>query len=132
MEAPIWHFLLPAGACGDLAVLGVWVASMDRVGRHFPFMACTLAASSLDLEAGGAWLALAETVVLSGVVEDAPHDDFLARLSEPVAEAMLSGPGWWTEGSPLVAPRGLEVAGLPPLDMAPAMLRDEAKLGAGM
>jgi hypothetical protein len=105
---------------------------MDRVGRHFPFVACALAESSVDLEAGGEWLALAEAVVLSGVVEDAPHDDFLARLGAPVAEAALAGPGWWTEGSPLVTPRSLEIAGLPPLDMAPAMLRDAAALGAGM
>jgi type VI secretion system protein ImpM len=126
MEAPIWHFLLPAGACGQKAVLGVWVASVDKVGRHFPFTAVALADSSIDLKAGGGWLDMAEDVALSGVVEDAPHEDFAARLAAPVAEAMLAGPGWWTEGSPLVAARGLEIYGLPPAEMAATMLRDGA------
>jgi hypothetical protein len=74
---------------------------------------------------------MAEEVVLSGVVEDAPHEDFLARLSEPVAEADLAGPGWWTEGSPLVAARRLEIFGLPPVEMAAAMLRDEVPVDGG-
>jgi type VI secretion system protein ImpM len=124
MEAPVWHFLMPAGACGPMAVLGVWVASVDRVGRHFPFGVFALAESVVDLEAGGGWLDVAEAVAVSGVVEDAPHEDFLARLAAPVADAMLAGPGWWTEGSPLVEPRGLEIAGLPPVALAPDMLRD--------
>ncbi len=132
MEAPIWHFLLPPGACGRMAVLGVWIASIDKVGRHFPFTAVALAASSVDLEAGGGWLEMAEDVALSGVVEDAPHEDFAARLTEPVAEAALAGPGWWTEGSPLVAPRGLEILPLPSMDIAATMLRDAAPTGAGL
>jgi type VI secretion system protein ImpM len=130
MEAPIWHFLLPAGACGARAVLGVWLASVDKVGRHFPFAAVALAPSSVDLEAGGGWLDMAEEIALSGVVDDAPHEDFAARLAAPVAEATLSGPGWWTEGSPLVAARGLDIYGLPPLEMAADMLRDAAPAGA--
>jgi type VI secretion system protein ImpM len=129
MEGPIWHFLLPAGACGAEAVLGVWVASVDKVGRHFPFLACAFAAASQDLEGGGGWLEMAEEVVLSGVVEDAPHEDFLARLSEPVAEADLAGPGWWTEGSPQVGPKRLEMMGLPPVELAAAMLSDAAAVG---
>jgi type VI secretion system protein ImpM len=129
MEAPIWHFLLPAGACGERAVLGVWIASVDKVGRHFPFAAVALAPSSIDLEAGGGWLDMAEEIAVSGVVEDAPHEDFLARLRAPVAEATLAGLGWWTEGSPLVAACGLEIFGLPPADMAAGMLRDAAPAG---
>jgi type VI secretion system protein ImpM len=36
MEAPIWHFALPAGQCGPAPVLGVWMPSVDAAGRHFP------------------------------------------------------------------------------------------------
>jgi type VI secretion system protein ImpM len=130
MEAPIWHFLLPAGACGTKAALGVWVASVDKVGRHFPFTAVALAASSIDLESGGFWLGMAEEIALSGVVDDAPHEDFAARLAAPAAQASLAGPGWWTQGSPLVAPQRLEISGLPGPDFAPLMLRDLTPTGA--
>jgi type VI secretion system protein ImpM len=130
MEAPIWHFLLPAGACGTRAVLGVWLASVDKVGRHFPFAAVALAASLIDLEAGGGWLEMSEEIALSGVVDDAPHENFSARLGVPVADATLAGPGWWTEGSPLVAAQHLEIFGLPPAEFAPLMLRDLTSTGA--
>ncbi len=56
MEAPIWRFLLPAGACGAQAALGVWLPSVDRVGRQFPLALCALAPLGADLLDGGAWL----------------------------------------------------------------------------
>lgn len=36
MSAPIWRFSLPSHHAGPQAVSGVLVASVDRVGRHFP------------------------------------------------------------------------------------------------
>lgn len=126
MQAPVWRFLLPAGACGAQAVLGVWLPSMDRVGRYFPFAVCALASSVSQLEQGGAWLDTAETVALSGVVDDAPHENFPPLLAVETANAPLSGPGWWTDGSPLVKPRRFEVAALPPASFADAMLSDPA------
>jgi type VI secretion system protein ImpM len=59
LEAPIWRFLLPAGICGPHACCGVWLASVDRVGRHYPFAVIALAASSIDLEMGTTWLHIA-------------------------------------------------------------------------
>jgi len=41
--APLWRFATPAGAFGEQAMLGVMVASVDRVGRNFPL---TLAAEA--------------------------------------------------------------------------------------
>jgi type VI secretion system protein ImpM len=128
MQAPIWRFLLPAGACGGRAVLGVWLPSMDKVGRHFPLVLAALADCAIDLEDGGAWLAAAEAAGLAGVVEDAPHENFAAALAAPVAGAALTpagrGAGWWTEGSPLVQPKRLDVAGLLPVSFSGEMLRD--------
>jgi type VI secretion system protein ImpM len=124
MSAPVWRFLLPAGACGAQAVLGVWLPSMDRVGRHFPFMLCALADSVVDLEQGGAWAEAAEAAGLDGVVEDLPQDSIAAALRLPVADSALHGPGWWTEGSPFVKPRRFEISGLLPAQYAGAMLRD--------
>ncbi len=35
-SSPIWRFHLPAGAFGERAMVGVVMASFDRVGRNFP------------------------------------------------------------------------------------------------
>jgi len=124
MSAPVWRFLLPTGACGAQAALGVWLPSMDKVGRHFPFLLCALADSVVDLEQGGTWVEAAEAAGLGGVVEDMPHDVIAAALRMPVADSMLQGPGWWTEGSPFVKPRRFEIPGLLPAQYAGPMLRD--------
>jgi type VI secretion system protein ImpM len=124
MEAPIWRFLLPAGTCGTLAVLGVWLASADRVGRHYPFGLFALAGSSLALEAGGNWLDAAEAAGLEAVVEDAPCAAVAARLADICDDAPALAAGWWTAGSRLVAPARLATTGLIAPAAAAAMLRD--------
>lgn len=65
-HAPLWRFVLGAGACGDAAVAGVLLPSIDRVGRHFPL---TLAALVDDVAVPGELLACA-----------GPWFDALARL----------------------------------------------------
>jgi type VI secretion system protein ImpM len=142
MQAPIWRFLVPPGACGKLAVLGVWLPSVDKVGRHFPFAICALAPSLADLAGGAAWLDTAEAVALSGVVEDAPHDGFLAAITPggTTGDSRVRGddddqatpltPGWWTDGSPYVRAQRLDILTLPPSFFAGAMLRDAAVIEA--
>src|SRR5215469_6700141 len=34
LHAAIWSFFLAPGVCGAGAVLGLWMPSIDRVGRH--------------------------------------------------------------------------------------------------
>jgi type VI secretion system protein ImpM len=36
MAAPVWRFLLPAGAAGPTAACGVLLPSVDSAGRLFP------------------------------------------------------------------------------------------------
>ncbi|MGE4481436.1 type VI secretion system-associated protein TagF [Acidocella sp.] len=125
MTAPIWRFLLPPGACGGRAVLGVWLPSMDKVGRHYPFILAAMAADPDALAQGGNWLALAEAEGLAGVVEDKPHEAIAAALTNPVTTAPVPPPGWWTEGSPLVLPQRYDIPNLlPATTHASAMLRD--------
>ncbi len=124
MTAPIWRFLLPPGACGPQAVLGIWLPSIDKAGRHYPFILCALAPAIVDLASGGIWADTAEAAGLSGIVEDTPHEAIARILQIPVADSPLPAPGWWTEGSPLVKPRRLEISGLLPPELAGAMLRD--------
>jgi type VI secretion system protein ImpM len=129
MEAPIWRFLLPAGACGSAACCGVWLASVDRVGRHYPFAVIALAARSRDLECGAAWLDIAEATALSGILDDAPHHHFLARLRSDhhdiITDSALRA-GWWTAGNARVAARHWPLPTLPDPIHAGALLADIA------
>jgi type VI secretion system protein ImpM len=127
MEAPIWRFLLPPGTCGAQAVLGIWLPSVDKVGRHFPLALCALAPSTLDLMDGAAWLQAAEDAGLDGIMNDAPHESLAARLTAPAPDSPTPEQGaalWWTEGSPQVAAKQFLIPGLLPVSLAGAMLRD--------
>jgi type VI secretion system protein ImpM len=128
MEGPIWHFLLPAGACGPQAARGVLLPSADKVGRQFPFMLCALAADIGVLAAGDSWAAAAEDAGLNCVVADQPHETLPGILAALAMPAAAQAPGWWTQGSPRVQPGRLEVAGLPAIELAGAMLCDPVAL----
>ncbi len=130
MDAPIWRFLLPAGACGPLACCGVWLPSADRVGRCYPFAVVALGESCVDLEAGAAWLESAEATALSGILDDLPHDRFPARLRpdgvDRVGASSVCAPGWWTSGNSRVAARHWPLLALPHAPHAGALLADIA------
>ena len=38
LVAPVWHFVLSAGVCGGAPAIGLWMPSVDRVGRYFPLV----------------------------------------------------------------------------------------------
>ncbi len=37
LSSPVWRFVISPGVCGTQACVGVVMASVDRVGRYFPF-----------------------------------------------------------------------------------------------
>jgi type VI secretion system protein ImpM len=117
LQAPVWRFALAAEICGPAAVLGLWMPSIDRIGRHFPL---TLAAVLPDthphrllIDASG-FLAAAEAAGREALANDLPPES-LAALMVAAAAAPPTDPGvdishylssgalWWTEGAPLVA-----------------------------
>lgn len=116
LEAPIWSFALAQGVCGPDAVLGLWMPSVDRVGRHFPL---TLAATvpggdARDLaRSNGGFLFAVEQAGLAAVESDLTPEGLARRILAAV-EAPQSDPGldpaaypdgnalWWSEGSPRV------------------------------
>lgn len=115
MEAPIWHFALPHGLCGEAAVLGVWMPSVDRAGRHFPLtLAMVLPHRLPDPAQAADFLARAEAAGLAALQYELAPDAVMARLAPEVV--LLEPPAappdltplaarkalWWTEGSPLV------------------------------
>lgn len=100
-SAPIWRFWLGAGFCGE-AVLGVFMASIDGVGRSFPLtIFATEGEDALlppELEPNDAWCDAAETILLGALNQDADY--------EGVAEAVLA------MASPAMAPRALDAPGI--------------------
>lgn len=127
MVAPVWHFLLPAGACGPQALLGAWMPSMDRVGRCYPFIVCAQAPDFNTLLDGGVWLEQAGEAAIRCVLQDTTLATLRLVLDAPAVRHHLPAtPGWWTRGSPRCQPTRLALACLPPATQAADMIRDNA------
>jgi type VI secretion system protein ImpM len=127
LEAPIWRFALSPCICGPDAAVGLWMPSVDRVGRYFAltFAAVTPNGDPRGLlgEAGG-FLDAAETAGLDAVALDLAPDEVAVRI----AAAGSAGPGgggadpqlcpqggalWWSEGSGRVPRTVFATPGLP-------------------
>jgi type VI secretion system protein ImpM len=127
LEAAVWRFVLSSGICGPGAVIGLWMPSVDRVGRYFPL---TLAAVARDadtrglLREGGGFLAAAEDAGRDALENDLPPDELAVRLGAAMgvpptnagADPSLcpaDGGLWWTKGAPLVSAGAFASGGLP-------------------
>jgi type VI secretion system protein ImpM len=98
LTSPIWRFALSAGLCGDAAVAGVLMPSVDRVGRYFPLTIVVPLPAGADpfaLPATGAdWFRRAEELVRSALDDAFDFDAFdrqVAALGPPPAEAAADG-----------------------------------------
>jgi type VI secretion system protein ImpM len=129
MEAPVWRFCLPDGACGPHGVLGLWMPSVDRAGRYFPLtFAMVLPGAGPDAlaAAGTAWLDAAERIGLDALEQEAQPDSLRDRLAGLPAPEVVPGDGdalWWTAGSPYVTATALRLPGLPDPAQFATMLR---------
>jgi type VI secretion system protein ImpM len=141
LEAPVWYFMLPPGLCGRNGVLGLWLPSVDKVGRYSPL---TIAAA-----APGDWLPYVGVMTaFLGAAEQAgrdalEHDLSPAELMQRIGEAFVavdapapdlafvpSQAAWWTEGGPRVASR-FETARVLPEGSGFAALIDDDWAAAG-
>ncbi len=129
LVAPVRRFWLAPGVLGTTSWCGVWMPSVDSVGRHFP-----LVVAAAQAPAAESWrVALAdpgwfdELDAVARRVLDLPFevDDLERALAGlratptagetlPDALAQLSPPGalWWCEGA-AVASQFLQTASLP-------------------
>lgn len=121
LEAPIWRFLLPAGVCGPLAAMGVWLPSIDRAGRHFPLtLVVTSEREAILLDQGGDFLARAEAAGLAALQDDLLPEALADALAASAATPLLlpedaDAGAWWTDGSPRLQARSWRAASLPPV-----------------
>jgi type VI secretion system protein ImpM len=121
LSAPIWRFTLSGGLAGPAPMIGVMMASVDRVGRQFPL---TLAgALPADAEVAGAHLLLVDTFV---ALEEIALDTLDDTMTRDILAERLAGIG------PVPAPAGCTVTAA----AAPAVLTaagpDETRLAAGI
>ena len=132
LEAPMWRFVLAAGICGPDPVLGVWMPSLDRIGRHFPLTFARVGPASLiSLDAEG-FLDAAEQAGLAALEEDLRPENVVALLAPvPVGcpaelQLPLKGGRWWTLGGPRCSARTLCLSGLPDGETFAMMLDESA------
>lgn len=99
LTSPIWRFTLNAGLCGDQAVAGLLMPSVDSVGRYYPMtIAALLEAPSNPFDVasrGNKWFREAEEVALSCLDEGFllnGLEDRLANLAPILTEAVNDMP----------------------------------------
>lgn len=144
LQAPVWRFALAGGLCGPDAALGLWMPSVDSVGRYYPLLlALTCEGNGDRLMGETGWLETAEHAGWSAVQEALAPEELTERLLDarrdgsawfdPDAVRVATGCGlWWTAGAPRVRPARYCVRGLPDAGTFAAMLLDPATSQAGL
>lgn len=70
LTSPIWHFAASPGVLSDEGVIGTIIPSVDRVGRHFPFVVLTgFNGTALEAWRHPEWSSSMEECIL-GVLDD--------------------------------------------------------------
>lgn len=126
-EAPIWRFALAAGICGPGAVIGLWMPSIDRVGRQFPIAFAAIVRDgdlAALIDAGGPFLAAAETAGLDAVADDLEPEQIERRIAPefwvgmpnpatPLEWRSNATAVWWSDGAPRVPATAFKTDTLP-------------------
>lgn len=92
MDAPVWRFRI---AIDNVRIGGIWLPSMDKVGRWFPLLIAADAAS-----AGPLWLDAAEALGFAAVTADLTPDALATQLAAIPPDHTHVESGWWTIGAP--------------------------------
>ncbi len=125
LSSPIWHFAIAAGLCGDEAMAGVMIPSVDRVGRYFPLTLAGVMTGGGELlpelfARGAGWFDALEGLALGSLVDGFLLEDMdasLAALSPDrapqCADALERRAVFWTQGSPCMSPSVMVYGALP-------------------
>ncbi len=91
LVCPVWRFALAPGLCGEPGWVGLWMPSVDRVGRYFP-LTLAAAVSPVDVTPCFAWANDWFTRAV-GLLLGALEDDFdLDRFHEDVRSLGIPTP----------------------------------------
>ncbi|WP_299287500.1 type VI secretion system-associated protein TagF [uncultured Tateyamaria sp.] len=86
MSAPMWRFTLPKGVAGDTGMMGLFMASVDRVGRQYPLTLATptdATDTALSHFANASLFEHLEQIALS-MLDDGNTREVLAGALEPL------------------------------------------------
>jgi len=90
LNCPAWSFTLPAGTCGEQAVAGVTIPSVDRVGRYFNFTMASILPTDIDPAVFAAsnsnWFEGLENLALSVLEQEMEQDMIEDSIRESSAE----------------------------------------------
>jgi type VI secretion system protein ImpM len=136
LEAPVWRFVLPPGLCGKSGVLGLWLPSVDKVGRYSPLTIAAVAPCDWLPHVGEmtAFLAAAEEAGRDALESDLAPADLLERIRSAFVAAEAPPPelgfvpgctAWWTEGGPRVVARFETGTALPEGSEFAALIDDD-------
>lgn len=126
LGAPVWRFQLSPGLFGPDAAVGLWMPSVDRVGRYFPLTFAMLAPAldAVELrQTRAAFLVSAEAAGRGALESDLAPSEVAARIAEPSvgdpeaaadpANCPSGGSLWWSDGSERVFPTTIGCLSLP-------------------
>lgn len=99
LTAPVWRFVLSPRVCGEGAYAGIFVPSVDRVGRYFPLTVIAQLAQEdcpISIACGSAgWFEGAEALVLDALESQAldfdTFDERIALLRERLNLESVAG-----------------------------------------
>jgi type VI secretion system protein ImpM len=86
LNCPVWKFLLSPGVCGDQAVAGLTMSSVDKVGRYFNFTIATVLPTGTDpctyALSNREGLMELETLALDILEHDYPKDEIELKVRD--------------------------------------------------
>ncbi len=82
LTSPIWRFALPAGVLSENAYKGIYIPSVDKVGRYYPMILCQPTTSSpLELYcAEQEWYTKAEDALLPVLDDGDTLEEYISRV----------------------------------------------------
>lgn len=99
LTSPIWRFCLSAGTLDGNAWAGIWLPSVDRVGRYFPFSIMRRLPERTSLSAfithQREWFDDVETLALKALDGQLPVDRLLEELGQLT---LAAGDGYRHQG----------------------------------
>lgn len=96
-----WRFTFGPGVCGPVSLSGLWLPSIDKVGRTFPLLIAAEVAAMVDT-----FLDVGEHIGAEAITEALPPDALIHRIGLaprlPPAEPRIDSADalWWRKAGP--------------------------------